>query len=87
MNEIKESLSRIERIVLLQAKEALDVKDLSLLTGWSRQTIYNLVHQKKIPCYKGHGIHFRKSEINDWLLSNKQLTDDEVRQKATLQTL
>lgn len=87
MNDINETLKRIERFVLLQAKEALNVDDLSLLTGLKKQTIYNLVNQKKIPCYKSHGLHFKKSEINKWLLSDKQLTDEELNQKALLSTL
>ena len=87
MNDINETLKRIEKFVLLQAKEALSVDDLILLTGFKRQTIYNLVSQKKIPCYKSHGLHFKKSEINEWLLSDKQKTDDEINQQALLTTL
>ncbi len=89
MNEIIERLQRIENLTLLAAKEALNVEDVSLLTGLKKQTIYNLIHKREIPCYKPEGrtVRFRKSEINDWLLQNRQRTVAEIDAQASLHTV
>jgi excisionase family DNA binding protein len=87
--EIIKRLDQIRELTLLAAKEALDIDDVVLLTGYKKQTIYNLIHKRKIPCYKpeGHTVRFRKSEINDWLLQNRQRTDAEIDAQASLHTV
>ena len=88
MNEdIQNTLKKIEQYTLLQAKEVLDIDDLCLLYNWKKQTVYNMISKKEIPHYKSRGVRFKKSEINDWLLQNKQKTLAEITSQALLTTL
>lgn len=86
--EIIKRLDQIQQLTLIAAKEVLDVAEVSLLTGKKIQTIYNLVHRREIPCYKpnAHTVRFKKSEINDWLLQNRQATNAEIDSIASLYT-
>lgn len=54
------------------------------VTGYARQTLYQLKSEGKIP-YIGlpnGGVRFSKNAILDWLLSYKKLSDDEVAARA-----
>ena len=86
--EVIKRLERIESLTLLAAKEALSVEDVVLLTGYSKQTIYNMIHTQKIPCYRPEGrtVRFSKKEINAWLLQNPQRTKAETEAAASLHT-
>lgn len=88
-SEITQRLDQIQSLTLLAAKEALNVEDVHLLTGLAKQTIYNLVHKREIPCYKkdGHNVRFKKTEINEWFLQNRQSTVAELDAKAALLTV
>lgn len=86
--EIIKRLDQIQQLTLIAAKEVLNVADVCLLTGKKAQTIYNLVNKRQIPCYKpnAHTVCFKKSEINDWLLQNRQSTIAEIDASASLIT-
>lgn len=63
--ELKERFDRIETLALLGAKNVLTIKDVALLLGKSPRTIRNIVDE--LPHYRnGHGIWFKKSEIEAW---------------------
>lgn len=63
--ELKERFDRIETLTLLGAKNVLTIKDVALLLGKSPRTIRNIVDE--LPHYRnGHGIWFKKSEIEAW---------------------
>jgi excisionase family DNA binding protein len=87
--EIIQRLQRIEQLTLLAAKEALNVDEVALLTGYKKQTIYNMIHNREIPFYRpeGKNVRFSKSEINDWLLQNRQRTQSEISAAASLHTV
>lgn len=54
------------------------------VTGYARQTLYQLKSEGKIP-YIGlpnGGVRFSKNAILEWLLSYRKLTDAEVAAKA-----
>lgn len=81
---IKERLERIENIVLLQAKEVLNVADLTIILGLSRSRIYHLISARDIPHYKkGKLVFFKKTEIEDWLLESRIPTNQELEDKAS----
>lgn len=67
-------LDQIQRIITVGAKEVLNVDDVAVITGLSKSRIYHLTAAREIPYYKpsGRGIYFKKSEIENWLLQNKQ---------------
>lgn len=77
---ILSKLDQIQKIVTLGSKSVLNVDDVSILTGLSKSRIYHLTSGREIPYYKpdGRGIYFRKSEIEDWLLQNRQQTNSEI---------
>ncbi|TKC07511.1 helix-turn-helix transcriptional regulator [Pedobacter frigoris] len=54
------------------------------VTGYARQTLYQLKSEGKIP-YIGlpnGGVRFSKNAILEWLLSHKKLSDAEVADRA-----
>ncbi len=82
-NEIKDLRGLIEKMVnapVVQA-EVMSVNDVSKLTGYSKNTIYQLVHYDKIPYHKpengGNKLIFFRSEINEWLIGTKKESSEE----------
>lgn len=77
-------LDQIQRIVSVGAKQVLNIDDVCILSGLSKSRIYHLTAKREIPFYKpkGRGIYFKKSEIEDWLLQNRQDTTSEIEGKA-----
>jgi len=50
----------------------LKIKDIVEQLQVSEKTVYRWIKEKKIPCYRiNHQYRFNKSEINEWILSNK----------------
>ena len=82
--EITSRLERIERRMLAQ-KEVLSLDELAEYTGWKKSHIYRMTSQRTIPFYKpmGGNIFFKRSEIDEWLLRNRQSTAEELSSKAT----
>ncbi len=80
-------LARIEKLLILGYKEALDVDDIMSMTGLSKSRIYALVNERQIPHYKSRGrIYFKKSEIEEWMLQNRVPTQAEVNSQAETYT-
>jgi len=66
-------------------KEILSIEEAANLLGISKQTIYQHVHNRKIPHSKrGRRLFFRRSELNDWIDKGRKKTiaeiDDDVRE-------
>jgi nitrogen PTS system EIIA component len=50
----------------------LKIKDIVDLLQVTEKTVYRWIKDKKIPCYRiNHQYRFNRSEINEWILSNK----------------
>ena len=82
--DVTERLERIERIILMGSKEVLDTEELAIYIKRSPARIRTLVSKREIPHYKndrGH-VHFRKAEIDEWLLGWKVHTNDELDTKG-----
>ncbi|AJH14551.1 helix-turn-helix transcriptional regulator [Myroides profundi] len=81
---ILEKLNYLEQLIISNNKEILSVEELEKYTGFKKSYIYHLVHYSKIPYSKPNGkyLFFQKSEINEWLLKNKSLSDDQIQEKA-----
>jgi excisionase family DNA binding protein len=60
------------------------VEDVALFTGLSQSYLYRLTSEKKIPHYRPRGklLYFEATELSEWLLQNKVLTQVELEQKA-----
>lgn len=67
------------------SKDVLTVEDVSLLTGFSVGNIYRMTSSRTIPYYKplGGKLFFDKSEIENWLRSNKVDTEAVTKAKAS----
>ena len=80
---IDQRLSRIEDLLLSQ-KTVLSFEEAAVYTGLSKSHLYKLTSTAGIPCYKptGKRIYFNKSELDEWLLSHKKQTHEELDSKA-----
>lgn len=77
-------LARIERLILISAKEALTVSEVALMMGISESRVRHLTSEKELPYYKqGKNTYFKKSEIERWMLSERVPTNSEIRSLAT----
>ncbi len=80
---INERLDRIESL-LISKKDVLNLNELCSYTGLSKSYLYKLTSANSIPYYRPNGkqIFFSKSEINLWLLQNRNATHSELKEKA-----
>lgn len=83
-DDIKAQLDRIERMTLLSAKTILTVEDVSALIGLSKERIYTLCSERKIPHYKQGKLYFKRSEVEGWLTAHRVPTNAEIESKAAL---
>ena len=67
----------------MQVRKALSVNEASQFTGLSRNYLYKLVHQKKIPCYKPMGgrVFFKQEELEAFIFRNRQSAEYEGVEK------
>jgi excisionase family DNA binding protein len=85
MDVIKKEFQELKNLTMLGVKKALTMDDASLYTGLSKSHIYKLVCYKKIPYYKSQGgklTYFDKTELEQWMLSRRIPTNDELEQEA-----
>lgn len=70
-----------EQLGLLAFKEVLSFKEALVMLDLSASTLYKLTHKRAIPYYKPSGkmIYFKKADLIDWMLQNKQPSVKEVR--------
>lgn len=86
---ILERLDYLEKLIINERKEILSVEELEKYTGFKKSYIYHLVHYGKIPYSKPNGkyLFFQKSEIDQWLLKNKSLSEDQIQDNARMYAL
>lgn len=63
----------------MQNQKALTVDTAVTFTGLSKNYIYKLIHQKKIPHYKPMGgrVFFKQEELEKFIFRNRQAADYE----------
>lgn len=84
LEKLDEKLDRIGRLTLIGAKTVLNLDEAILFTGLSRGHLYRLTSGRQIPHFKkNRKLYFKKSELEDWMLDNKVLTEDEIQGKAS----
>ncbi|KAF2334614.1 helix-turn-helix domain-containing protein [Flavobacterium nitrogenifigens] len=80
--EIAEIKSLIQNVQIYESKEKsypIGVEEASLLIGKAKPTIYALVRQRKIPCYKyGKKLYFFEDELLAWISKGKKKTIQEI---------
>jgi len=84
---IYQKLDNIERLLVEQSllkKEVLNFNETALYLEVSHSHLYKLTSTGAIPAYKPNGkkLYFNRQELDEWLLSNKQTSTDEIQQKA-----
>lgn len=84
--EIKAQLDRIEKMLVMVAsqKDVLTIDEVCMLTGYSKQRIYGLCSERKIPHYKQGRLFFKRKEIEAWMTAKRVTTQAEIESKASL---
>jgi len=85
--EIKTRLESIESLIKSQTtatKAVLSLDEVADYTGLSKQYLYKLTSKNIIPFSRPNGkkIFFSKAEVDKWLLSNRQSTEEEIQSEA-----
>jgi|JI6StandDraft_1071083.scaffolds.fasta_scaffold02025_4 excisionase family DNA binding protein len=65
-------------------KQVLNIDEVAIYTGLSKLYIYKLTSKNDIPHFKPNGknIYFKKEEIDNWLMRNRQSTNEEIELEA-----
>ena len=80
---IEERLARIERLILIGTKNALNTAEAALMLGITESRVRHLVCEKSIPHYKQNGhTYFDKREVERWLLKRRVPTAEETASEA-----
>ncbi|MFT4221873.1 helix-turn-helix domain-containing protein [Dysgonomonas sp.] len=68
----------------LNTKNVLTVDEAVLYTGLAKKTIYKMTSHKEIPHFKPSGriVYFRREDLENWMLSNRIATAEELTGKA-----
>lgn len=71
-----------QNALLLSQKNLLTVEELAVYAGITKSWIYKLTSAGLIQSYKptGKKLYFKRSEIDDWLLSNPSLAKISITQ-------
>lgn len=80
-NNIQKLIQHEFHKVTLNLKKVLTFDECVEYTGLSKGYIYKLTHGRLIPHFKPSGkkIYFAREEIDQWLLSNRVMTTEEVQ--------
>lgn len=83
LEEINKRLENIE-IMLLTSKTVLTFDEASDYTGLSKSHLYRLTSTGGIPFYKPKGkiIYFDRKELDNWMLQNRNITQEELEIRA-----
>lgn len=85
--QISERLDRIEELLKKQSlysKDIFNIEELAEYIGMSISYIYKIHCKNEIPSYKPNGktLFFKRTEIDLWLLRNRQSTNEEIEAEA-----
>ncbi|TQP52226.1 helix-turn-helix transcriptional regulator [Vibrio cholerae] len=72
-NQLAEIFENI-RSLKAMTKEVMTINECAQYTGLSVSYLYKLTHRKLIPFFKpmGKRLYFKRAEIDQWLMRNKQ---------------
>ncbi len=82
-----QKLNSIEKMLTEQnmlRKEVLTFNEAAIYLDVSHSHLYKMTSTGVIPSYKPNGkkLYFNRAELDSWLLSNKQLSHNEIEQQA-----
>lgn len=85
-NEIAEIKSMVQNAKISEPKGKripIGIEDVCKIIGKAKPTIYTLVRQRKIPCYKnGKKLYFFEDELLEWISKGKKKTLLEIESEA-----
>ena len=85
-NEIAEIKSMVQNAKISEPKAKripIGIEDVCKIIGKAKPTIYTLVRQRKIPCYKnGKKLYFFEDELLEWISKGKKKTLLEIESEA-----
>jgi len=73
----------IEHQKLLR-KDIMTLEEASIYVGLSKSAMYKKTSLNLIPFYKPNGkiIYFKRDDLDQWMLTNRQSTVNEIKEKA-----
>lgn len=82
--ELNEIANEVAKQIIFCKKKLLSSTEVASYMGVSKSYIYKLTSQNRIPHYKPMGkvCYFDRLELENWLMSNRASSDDEISQKA-----
>ena len=85
-SEIAEIKSLVQNAKISEPKEKripIGIEDVCKIIGKAKPTIYTLVRERKIPCYKsGKKLYFFEDELLEWISKGKKKTLLEIESEA-----
>lgn len=88
--ELINQLQEIRQATLLETKSIYNTDEAALYLGMKRNSLYELVRNKKIRYFKSAGgklTYFRRSDLDKWMLSIEFSTEEETHNEVLLQSL
>jgi excisionase family DNA binding protein len=87
MDEIIQRLENLQRLIESQginSKEVLNFIEACKYLELSQSHLYKLTSAGNVPHYKPNGkkLYFKRSELEGWLLRNRNSTQEEIDRKA-----
>lgn len=77
--EIKLLVERGQTSVVPQKRIPIGIDDACQIIGKAKPTVYTLVRQRLLPCYKnGKKLYFFEDELLDWIAKGKKKTLQEI---------
>lgn len=81
--EIKSIVEKGQAPVMPTKKIPIDISEACKIIGKAKPTIYTLVRERKIPCYKnGKKLYFFEDELLQWISEGKRKTTSEIGNEA-----
>lgn len=83
-------LQEIRKATLLQTKNIYNTEEACLFLGVKKQSLYELVRNRKIRYFKSAGgklTYFRRSDLEKWMLAVEFSTKEESQQQVLLRSL
>lgn len=83
LEDIAQRLDRLETLTALASKDVLDIKDTSMLTGYTVKYLRLLIARRGIPHYRrGNRIYFNRDEVEEWMMGTRIPTKEEMNVRA-----
>ena len=86
VKEIAEIKHMIQNVQVYESKDKsipIGIEEASRIIGKAKPTIYALVRQRKIPCYKyGKKLYFFEEELLEWISKGKKKTLQQIESEV-----